>query len=189
MDKAARAKVDYNNPQDLREYVILGTIDGNAHVCARFSPDAERFRTRFQREVLENERRAWYVDYYSTSAEQFNVNYFSSSPKIHWTDEDLSQREAGYEQKDWTSEDISDWFTSRDADIRATGTYAQTFKFEAGHTAEPSIHEVRFEAGAIVVNGTPDERAWERYIKLGISGALSDFRITKFLSLTIEKVS
>ncbi len=174
-----------------REYVILGTIKGNATFGDRRR--CEEFSDAFKFEVLDREDWAWYVDYWSEDVERYNVRYFSKIPLIHWTNENLEQRDPKDPESRWGNEDVERWFTSN-GHVRPTGTYAHTFEFVAGHRdwlgrcAEDSTHRVRIEAGGVAVDGKRDKRAWDRYLEHGIRGALAGFRIKRLVSLTIEQV-
>ncbi len=170
-----------------REYVILGTIMGDATFGDRRR--CETFDDAFKFEVLDREDWAWYVDYWSEDVERYNVRYFSKIPLIHWTNENILQRDPRDPDSQWGSEEVAKWFTHY-GNVRPGGTYAHTFEFVVGfgRCGEDSTHTVRIEAGGISVDEKRDKRAWDRYVDHGIRGALASFRIKRLVSLTIEQV-
>ncbi len=158
-------------------YVLLGKISGNTKF------DGEKLSKLFLDRVLGDPNMVWYVDYWTYSAERFNVNFFADCPRLHWTNENIIQRTQ--DGSHWSSDDVSEWFISRGLEA-PKGGYSHTFEFEAGHTVDLSTHVIKLEPWGVTINGRKDSAAWDRYIETGIRGAFRGFRVNRLLSLTVE---
>jgi hypothetical protein len=128
--------------------------------------DASSLDAIFKRDVLEDERWAWYVDYYTEDAAKFNVSYLTADQLVCWTNERLSDGSL------WDADDVAKWFAAgSDSDSDKPTYYKHTVNFHA----DGKPHTLRLSTYNCTLDGRDVET---EYIKDGVRGALGAFLTT-----------
>ena len=126
----------------------------------------------FSREI-KNERVAWYVDYFTEDAEQFNVRYLVKSPvRLMMTNENIDQRDpADKDGSQWNSKDVAEWFGAEDGQ-HGKHTWVFIFQHEAGETFGIHCEAERVFAFGPRALSIGFANMWSEYVENGIRGPL-----------------
>lgn len=136
---------------------ILSSFVGRANVSGE---DNTTLDDVFQREVFENKHLAWYVDFFTENPHMYDVRYLCDNPHINVTDENIEHRDG---DDIWGSEDVARWFRD-DA-----GVYRMVIRFQ---TKDGEAHTLSLSPATADLDGND---FWDRYVVLGIRGALLDY--------------
>lgn len=122
---------------------------------------------------VENQKVAWYVDYYTEDPGRYRVRYLAVSPtnKILMTNENKDERDpADPESTQWESADVAEWFSVEGSPIE----HRWVFLFQ--HTSG-ELYGIHCEANRVFAFGPaslslPTSNLWEEYVEHGILGAI-----------------
>lgn len=127
----------------------------------------ETLSDRFKREVFEDKRFAWYVDFYTVNPGRYACRYLCENPLIKVTNEALCGRDPDDSPGDdtkWGSGDVSEWFRDDSGVV-----HGMVFSF---HTKDGETHSLTLSSKVADLDG--DDR-WAEYVELGIKGALRPY--------------
>jgi hypothetical protein len=120
----------------------------------------------FQEYVLADDRRAWFVDYFTVDAARYLVSYLTADPKLHWTDENLGHRdEHDVPETTWNADEVARWFAP-------DGDNATHYVHVVNFHADGKPHTLHLSAYNCTLDGLDVE---SEYVKFGVRGALGAF--------------
>jgi hypothetical protein len=126
----------------------------------------------FEQEVR-NDKIAWYVDYFTQDADQFNVRFLAGAdgdPKrVMMTNENKEQRDPNdIEGSQWEGADVAEWFGK----TKPQHTWIVIFTHDSGEVFGIHVEANRvFPFGARALS-LPVENLWSEYVEHGIHGPL-----------------
>jgi hypothetical protein len=126
----------------------------------------------FEQEVR-NDKIAWYVDYFTQDAAQFNVRFLAGDdgdPKrVMMTNENKEQRDPNdIAGSQWEGDDVAEWFGK----TKPQHTWILIFTHDTGE-----VFGIHAEANRVFPFGAralslPVENLWKEYVEHGIYGPL-----------------
>lgn len=126
----------------------------------------------FDQEVR-NDKIAWYVDYFTQDASQFNVRFLAGEdedPKrVMMTNENKEQRDPNdVAGSQWEGADVAEWFGK----TKPQHTWVVIFAHDSGE-----VFGIHVEANQVFTFGAralslPVENLWKEYVEHGILGPL-----------------
>jgi hypothetical protein len=126
----------------------------------------------FDQEVR-NDKIAWYVDYFTQDAAQFNVRFLAGEdddPKrVMMTNENKEQRDPNdIAGSQWEGADVAEWFGK----TKPQHTWVAVFAHDTGEVFGIHVEANRvFPFGARALS-LPVENLWREYVEHGILGPL-----------------
>jgi hypothetical protein len=126
----------------------------------------------FEQEVR-NDKIAWYVDYFTQDAAQFNVRFLAGAdddPKrVMMTNENKEQRDPNdIEGSQWEGKDVAEWFGK----AKPQHIWCVIFTHDTGEVFGIHVESNRvFPFGARALS-LPVENLWKEYVEHGIYGPL-----------------
>jgi hypothetical protein len=149
---------------------------GNAHSENVWAGDAvfngKKLTTIFEQEVR-NDKIAWYVDYFTQDAAQFNVRFLAGDDdddgRVMMTNENKEGRDKNdVEGSQWAGPDVAEWFGK----TKPQHTWIVIFTHDSGEVFGIHVEANRvFPFGARALS-LPVENLWNEYVENGIYGPL-----------------
>ncbi len=126
----------------------------------------------FEQEI-DNDKIAWYVDYFTEDAQQYNVRYLAEdgNERVMMTNENKEQRDPNdLANSQWTGDDVAEWFRSGKT---STHTWAFIFAHGTGEVYGLHVQPYRvFPFGSRALS-LPVTNLWDDYTEHGIHGPLT----------------
>jgi hypothetical protein len=123
---------------------------------------------------VENQKMAWYVDYYTEDPGRYRVRYLAVSPRhtILMTNENKDERDpADLQGSQWEAGDVAEWFTVDGSTVE----HRWCFIFQ--HTTSGEVYGIHVEKYRVFAFGPASlslstGNLWEEYVEHGILGAI-----------------
>jgi len=120
---------------------------------------------------IDNDKIAWYVDYFTEDAQQYNVRYLAEegNEKVMMTNENKEQRDPNdLANSQWSGDDVAEWFGRE----RPQHTWAFIFAHGSGEIFGLHVQAHRvFPFGSRALS-LPVTNLWDEYTEHGIHGPL-----------------
>lgn len=122
---------------------------------------------------VENQKMAWYVDYYTEDPGRYRVRYLAVSPTntVLMTNENKDERDpADLESSQWGGSDVAEWFCRDGSKVEHRWVFL--FQHSSGE-----VYGIHCEANRVFAFGPaslslPISNMWEEYVEHGILGPL-----------------
>jgi len=134
--------------------------------------NGKKLTTIFEQEVR-NDKIAWYVDYFTQDAAQFNVRFLAGSDddpdRVMMTNENKEQRDPNdIAGSQWEGGDVAEWFGK----TKPQHTWVAIFTHDSGE-----VFGIHVESNMVFTFGAralslPVENLWKEYVEHGILGPL-----------------